>query len=146
MIPGYDDYHERVQKGLPPYTYAGLVAKIDAQQKEIEAADSELMNFQVNLTELLKMDWPGGVCPSNGVIMAALSAELDRLRKIAVDKEEENRLLFSGLAACVISTGKDRLFIPYSILSKKYQVEIFRDPEQLMGYTVTAKLAEDSCK
>lgn len=135
MIPGYDDYHERVQKGLPPYTYAGLVAKIDAQQKEIEAADSELMNFQVNLTELLKMDWPGGVCPSNGVIMAALSAELDRLHKIArcFKRSDANNL--------------NNVIVAFKEYFCNDNGEFVADHcEMLSRLQAAAKLAEETCK
>lgn len=49
--------------------------------------------------------------------------------------QEYNDLLFAGLAACVMSTGKKELFIPDIVLDKKYHVEINRDKERY-GFVV----------
>ena len=52
--------------------------------------------------------------------------------------QEYNDLLFAGLAACVMSTGKKVLFIPDLVLDKKYHVEINRDSERY-GFVVKVK-------
>jgi len=65
MIKGYDDHNERAAKGLPPYTHEGLVNKINALNDELDAARNETGKFRDELTEILGMDWTGGVCPDD---------------------------------------------------------------------------------
>lgn len=62
-----------------------------------------------------------------------MSDELDRLIE---ELRHENELLFNGIGACVLATGKNELFIPDLILGQKIKVEIFRDPCRPFGFTV----------
>jgi hypothetical protein len=88
MIKGYDDYHERVQKGLPAYTHEGLINKINAQQDEIHGREEETDLYRDELTEILGMEWVGGVCPDDKKIIQAIRdqfAYTKRLEKSAYD-------------------------------------------------------------
>lgn len=84
MIEGYDDYRERIHRGIPAYTHEGLVNKINAQQDEIYASRDETAFFRDRLTEMLGMEWKGGVCPSDTDIVA----EVERRIKNEGGKDE----------------------------------------------------------
>ena len=55
------------------------------------------------------------------------------------DQRKSNDLLCAGLTACIISQGGHKVFIPDSILNKKYNLEVYRDPARPFGFTATAK-------
>jgi hypothetical protein len=42
MIEGYDDYQERINRGLLGYTWEGLIGRIDQLYKEVEEANARL--------------------------------------------------------------------------------------------------------
>ncbi len=49
MIEGYDDYRERMQRGLSAYTLEGLVKKIDDQQKDIDDLHNQIATLKASL-------------------------------------------------------------------------------------------------
>lgn len=88
MIPGYDDYQERVQRGLLAYTCMGLIQKIDSLQQEIDAAVSETAYFRDKLTEILEMPWESGVCPDDANIIEEVRKRIKTI-KYKYDTEHE---------------------------------------------------------
>lgn len=82
MIKGYDDHNERAAKGLPPYTHEGLVNKINALNDELDAARSETGRFRDELTEILRMDWPGGICPDDKEIIGRVRRQANQIKKL----------------------------------------------------------------
>ena len=94
MIPGYDDYHERLQRGESAYTCEGLINKINAMQDECEAAGAQVDPYRDELTELLKMDWPGGVCPDDRKIIEAVKSRFYKFRKSLIAERVKYNLLF----------------------------------------------------
>ena len=65
-------------------------------------------------------------------------AEIKKLRDDGFALQQENNALYSGIAACVLSTGKEELFIPDSILTVSGELEIIRDAEKA-GYNVKVR-------
>jgi len=76
MIKGYDDYRERLRRGLSAYTMEGLVNKINSQQDEIYASEKQTDIYRDELTEILGMEWVGGVCPDDKKIIEMVRKRL----------------------------------------------------------------------
>jgi hypothetical protein len=93
VIPGYDDYHERIQRGESAYTTGGLINKINAMQDEIYAAQNQVDPYRDDLTALLKMEWVGGVCPDDNKIIAAVKEHIDAQATQLAAKDTEIRKL-----------------------------------------------------
>lgn len=98
MIKGYDDHHERVAKGYPPYTVDGLINKINSMQDEYEAAVRETAQYRDGLTEILQMPWTGGVCPDDKDI-------IEQVRQLQADAIQ-NDIVIRAKMTCIDEQAK----------------------------------------